>query len=64
MRRSPTATGGASFATDWRPGSETTWRQQNWSSKAPEQVVLEAEPYRRLSYTWHTFDPARREQCS
>jgi uncharacterized protein YndB with AHSA1/START domain len=21
----------------------------------PEQVVLESEPYRRLSYTWHTF---------
>jgi len=23
----------------------------------PEQVVLESEPYRRLSYTWHTFSP-------
>lgn len=23
----------------------------------PEQVVLESEPYRRLSYTWHTFTP-------
>ncbi len=21
----------------------------------PEQVVVESEPYRRLSYTWHTF---------
>jgi uncharacterized protein YndB with AHSA1/START domain len=21
------------------------------------QVVLESEPYRRLSYTWHTFTP-------
>jgi uncharacterized protein YndB with AHSA1/START domain len=23
----------------------------------PAQVVLESEPYRRLSYTWHTFTP-------
>jgi DNA-binding transcriptional ArsR family regulator len=23
----------------------------------PDQVVLESEPYRRLSYTWHTFSP-------
>jgi uncharacterized protein YndB with AHSA1/START domain len=23
----------------------------------PDQVVLEADPYRRLSYTWHTFTP-------
>jgi hypothetical protein len=23
----------------------------------PAQVVLEADPYRRLSYTWHTFTP-------
>ncbi|MGV9972754.1 ArsR/SmtB family transcription factor [Nocardia beijingensis] len=49
---------GASFDTDWRPGSEMTWHQQNWTSKDPGQVVLEADPHRRLSYTWHTFDPA------
>ena len=24
---------------------------------SPEQVILEAEPYRRLSYTWHDFTP-------
>jgi uncharacterized protein YndB with AHSA1/START domain len=23
----------------------------------PAQVILEADPYRRLSYTWHTFTP-------
>jgi hypothetical protein len=23
----------------------------------PAQVVLESDPYRRLSYTWHTFTP-------
>ncbi len=26
-------------------------------SPIPDQVVLESEPYRRLSYTWHTFTP-------
>ncbi|MFB8276104.1 ArsR/SmtB family transcription factor [Nocardia colli] len=49
---------GASFDTDWRPGAEMVWHQQDWSSKDPEQVVLEADPYTKLSYTWHTFDPA------
>ncbi len=47
---------GASFDTDWRKGSEMVWRQGDWSSKDPAQVVLEADPYRTLSYTWHTFD--------
>jgi len=23
----------------------------------PDQVVLESDPFRRLSYTWHTFTP-------
>ena len=27
------------------------------SVSGPEQVVLEADPPRRLSYTWHTFTP-------
>ncbi|WP_433523541.1 ArsR/SmtB family transcription factor [Nocardia pseudovaccinii] len=49
---------GASFDTDWQPGSEMVWHQRDWTSKDPEQVVLEADPYTRLSYTWHTFDPA------
>ncbi|MFE9579344.1 ArsR/SmtB family transcription factor [Nocardia sp. NPDC006044] len=49
---------GAGFDTDWRPGSEMVWHQKDWRSKDPEQVVLEADPYNKLSYTWHTFDPA------
>ncbi|WP_328407319.1 SRPBCC domain-containing protein [Nocardia sp. NBC_00403] len=43
---------GASFETDWRPGSEMAWKQQDWTSKDPEQVVLESDPDRKLSYTW------------
>jgi uncharacterized protein YndB with AHSA1/START domain len=34
------------------------WHQQDWTSKDPEQIVLAADPYRSLSYTWHTVDPA------
>ncbi|WP_433757703.1 ArsR/SmtB family transcription factor [Nocardia sp. CA-135398] len=49
---------GASFDTDWQPGSEMVWHQRDWTSKDSDQVVLEADPYTRLSYTWHTFDPA------
>lgn len=49
---------GASFDTDWQPGSEMVWHQRDWMSKDPEQLVLESDPYRKLSYTWHTFDPA------
>jgi uncharacterized protein YndB with AHSA1/START domain/DNA-binding transcriptional ArsR family regulator len=47
----------ASFETDWKPGSTMTWEQRGVTIADPEQVVLEAEPYRRLSYTWHTFTP-------
>ncbi|PXX65471.1 ArsR family transcriptional regulator [Nocardia tenerifensis] len=49
---------GATFDTDWRPGSEMAWHQRDWTSKHAEQVVLEADPYTKLSYTWHTFDSA------
>ena len=37
--------------------SVMTWDNQGVRIADPEQVVLEAEPYRRLSYTWHTFTP-------
>ena len=34
-----------------------TWHTRGLTIADPEQVVLESEPYRRLSYTWHTFTP-------
>ena len=35
-----------------------TTPKQLWQALTdPAQVVLEADPYRRLSYTWHTFTP-------
>ena len=45
------------FETDWQVGSTMTWNNHGVTIADPEQVVLESEPYRRLSYTWHTFTP-------
>ena len=42
---------------DWQVGSTITWHMRGVTIADPEQVVLESEPYRRLSYTWHTFTP-------
>jgi uncharacterized protein YndB with AHSA1/START domain len=43
------------FETDWAVGSTMTWRQYGVTIADPEQVVLESDPYRRLSYAWHNF---------
>jgi len=49
--------GGLAIESDWKPGSPMTWHQKGVTITGPEQVVLEAEPGRRLAYTWHTFTP-------
>ncbi|MFE0023926.1 ArsR/SmtB family transcription factor [Amycolatopsis sp. NPDC059021] len=46
---------GPTFETDWKPGSTMAWVEPEFTIADPEQVVLEAEPYTRLSYRWHTF---------
>jgi uncharacterized protein YndB with AHSA1/START domain/DNA-binding transcriptional ArsR family regulator len=48
---------GVEFTTDWTEGAPMTWRQGGVDTSDPEQVVLVSDPYRRLSYTWHTFTP-------
>lgn len=48
---------GATFETDWQAGSAMVWRERDWKSADPEQVVLESDPFRKLSYTWHTLGP-------
>ncbi|MFH9816085.1 ArsR/SmtB family transcription factor [Streptomyces sp. NPDC017230] len=48
---------GLEFATDWKAGSPVVWQQGGAKTADPGQVVLESDPYRRLSYTWHTFTP-------
>ncbi len=50
------------FTTDWAPGSAMTWDNHGVLISDPEQVVLESEPYRRLSYTWHAFPPELAER--
>ncbi|MEV0697926.1 metalloregulator ArsR/SmtB family transcription factor [Saccharopolyspora sp. NPDC050389] len=48
---------GLAFDTDWQAGSTMTWHERGSTITDPAQVVLEAEPHRKLSYTWHTFTP-------
>jgi uncharacterized protein YndB with AHSA1/START domain/DNA-binding transcriptional ArsR family regulator len=54
---------GMAFETDWKTGSTMILHQQGVTVVDPDQVVLEADPYRRLSYTWHTFTPEWAEAC-
>lgn len=45
------------FETDWEKGSPMVWENHGVRIEDPEQVVLEADPYTRLAYTWHTMTP-------
>ncbi|WDZ82681.1 ArsR/SmtB family transcription factor [Micromonospora cathayae] len=54
--------GGAALESDWRVGSPIRW--QDAPDEEPRdlgQRVLEAEPYRRLSYSWHLMQPGHAE---
>ncbi|WP_216204523.1 ArsR/SmtB family transcription factor [Amycolatopsis aidingensis] len=46
---------GVTFDTEWTAGAAMTWHESGLTTSDPEQVVLESEPYRKLSYTWHAF---------
>jgi uncharacterized protein YndB with AHSA1/START domain/DNA-binding transcriptional ArsR family regulator len=53
---------GAALLSDWQVGSPILW--QSGADAAPQdldQVVLESEPHRRLSYTWHNYQPEHAE---
>lgn len=43
--------------TDWKAGSAMVWHHHGVVIDDPEQVVLAADPYTHLSYTWHTMTP-------
>jgi DNA-binding transcriptional ArsR family regulator/uncharacterized protein YndB with AHSA1/START domain len=45
------------FETDWATGSAMTWRQRDVTIADDAQRVVDAQPYTRLSYTWHSFTP-------
>ena len=51
--------GGKTFPSDWKKGSrwELVHADIGLVVSDPEMVVLESDPPRRLSYTWHTFTP-------
>ena len=47
---------------DWQVGSPVYWSM--WEGDGPhdwDQHVLEADPPRRLSYTWHNYQPEMQE---
>ncbi|HEY2771731.1 MAG TPA: metalloregulator ArsR/SmtB family transcription factor [Solirubrobacteraceae bacterium] len=48
---------GITFDSDWTPGSTMTWHTRGVVIADPDQVVIESEPYHRLSYTWQTHTP-------
>jgi DNA-binding transcriptional ArsR family regulator len=48
--------------TDWVKGSPITWDNHGVVISDPGSVVLESDPYRRLSYTWHTMTPELAEK--
>jgi uncharacterized protein YndB with AHSA1/START domain len=47
------------FHSDWKKGStyDLAHEEVGLVVSDPEQVILESDPYRRLSYTWHSFTP-------
>jgi uncharacterized protein YndB with AHSA1/START domain/DNA-binding transcriptional ArsR family regulator len=50
--------GGVALESDWRVGSPVlTQNVPDEEFKDLGQVVLEADPYRRLAYTWHNYQP-------
>jgi uncharacterized protein YndB with AHSA1/START domain len=48
---------GVVVKSDWEVGSAITWVRNGRRQSDPRQVVLEADPPRRLSYTWHAISP-------
>lgn len=52
---------GAELRSDWRTGSPVLWKENTEDFVDLDQVVLESEPYRRLSYSWHTWHDVHRK---
>ncbi len=54
--------GGTGPQSDWQVGSPVRWKSDPTGEfEDLGQRVLEAEPGKRLSYTWHTLQPMHRE---
>lgn len=53
---------GVGLHSDWKVGSPVKWEYAPGEAlRDHDQVVLESEPYRRLSYNWHTYQPEHAE---
>jgi uncharacterized protein YndB with AHSA1/START domain len=49
---------GGGPSSDWKVGSAVLWQSSPGDAfKDVGQVVLESDPYRRLSYSWHNYQP-------
>jgi uncharacterized protein YndB with AHSA1/START domain len=48
---------GVVVESDWQVGSTITWEKNGLRQNDPRQLVLEADPPHRLSYTWHAISP-------
>ncbi len=53
--------GGLGLVSDWRVGSPVLLQYGDQQPKDQGQVVLVADPYRRLSYRWHQYQPEHQE---
>ncbi len=51
--------GPKAWHSDWRKGStyDLVHDEVGLVVSDPEQVILESDPHRRLTFTWHTFTP-------
>lgn len=48
---------GHAIVSDWQKGSSYVWEDSGLEIAHREQVILEADPFRRLAFTFHTFVP-------
>jgi uncharacterized protein YndB with AHSA1/START domain len=48
---------GHGIDSDWVKGSTYAWVEAGIRIEHPDQVILEADPYRRLAFTFHTMGP-------
>ncbi|OLF14903.1 ArsR/SmtB family transcription factor [Actinophytocola xanthii] len=54
--------GGLELVSDWRVGSPVLLRAEpDGPAQDHDQVVLEADPHRRLAYSWHNYQPEHAE---
>lgn len=51
---------GHAMVSRWEKGATYTWLEDGQEFAHPDQVVLDADPYRRISFSFHTVAPGER----